>query len=106
MSKRNRRVVRERLAESDLLDQIEYIRQENEPAAVRFVDAMEHSLRRLSEMPEIGSLCNFENPRLKNIRVWPIKGFEKYLIFYRVTDNALQVLRVLHGARDIANILE
>ena len=106
MSKRNLRVVRERLAQSDLLEQIEYIRQDNILAAVRFVDAVEHSLRRLSEMPEIGSLCDFENPRLENIRVWPIKGFEKHLIFYRVADNIVQVLRILHGTRDIKNILE
>jgi toxin ParE1/3/4 len=106
MSKQRLRVVRERLSEQDLLEQIDYLRQENVSAALRFVDAIEHSLNRLSEMPEIGSPCDFENPRLQNIRMWPVKGFEKYLIFYRVTDEAVQILRVLHGARDILNILE
>lgn len=76
MSKQHLRVFRERLAKRDLLEQIDYLRQENVSAALRFVDAIEHSLKRLSEMPEIGSPCNFENPRRNNIRMGPVKGFE------------------------------
>lgn len=33
-------------------------------------------------------------------------GFRKYLMFYCATDDALEVVRVLHGARDIAALLE
>ena len=30
-----------------------------------------------------------------------VAGFHKYLIFYRVTNDVVSIVRVLHGARDI-----
>jgi len=35
------------------------------------------------------------------LRVWPIKAFENYLIFYQPTDAGIDVVRVIHAARDI-----
>jgi plasmid stabilization system protein ParE len=35
-----------------------------------------------------------------------VKGFEKYLIFYRVFDNYIEIVRVLHSAQDIDSIME
>ncbi len=60
----------------------------------------------VAEMPRIGAVRNFRNPRLEGIRFWPIPDIEKYLIFYRVTGEEVQVLRVHHGAQDVASILE
>jgi toxin ParE1/3/4 len=37
--------------------------------------------------------------------MWLVKGFEKYLIFYRTTDELVEIVRVLHAARDIDGIL-
>jgi toxin ParE1/3/4 len=34
-----------------------------------------------------------------------VNGFEKYLIFYRATDELVEILRLLHAARDIDSIL-
>ena len=34
-----------------------------------------------------------------------MKGFEKYLVFYRATDGLVEILRVLHASRDIDGIL-
>jgi len=34
-----------------------------------------------------------------------VKGFEKYLIFYRAMDERVEILRVLHSSRDIDNML-
>jgi toxin ParE1/3/4 len=35
------------------------------------------------------------------LRLWRIKGFEKYRIFYRPKGQGIEVVRVLHGHRDI-----
>ena len=35
-----------------------------------------------------------------------IKGFEKHLIFYRPAADGIEVIRVIHGARDIDSVLE
>ena len=37
--------------------------------------------------------------------VYAAAPFRDYLIFYRVTAEAVEILRVLHGARDIDRLL-
>jgi hypothetical protein len=39
------------------------------------------------------------------VRQQAIKGFRRYLIFYRLIDSGVEILRVIHGARDIEDIL-
>jgi plasmid stabilization system protein ParE len=64
------------------------------------------ALVRLATTPEVGAPRAFTNPRLTGIRIWPVPGFKAYLIFYRIDDDAVRVLRVLHAKRDIPGILE
>ena len=40
------------------------------------------------------------------MRQQAIKGFRRYLIFYRLIDSEVEILRVIHGARDIEDILD
>ena len=55
-------------------------------------------------MPEIGHRWESADQRLQDVRVWHVKGFENWLIFYRATEEQVDILRVVHGARDIAAI--
>jgi len=57
-------------------------------------------------MPQMGTPRQFRNSRLIGLRMWRVPGFEKHLIFYRVTEGGIEVVRVLHGARDIQRILD
>ncbi len=57
------------------------------------------------EMPEAGATRAFQDPRLEGIRMWPVPGFPRFLIFYRVQQGEVEVIRILHGARNIARIL-
>lgn len=54
----------------------------------------------------MGKICQFSNPRLVDVRQQAIKGFKRYLVFYRVTDTGVEILRVIHSARDIEAILD
>lgn len=45
------------------------------------------------------------NPKLSGMRMWLVKGFEKYLIFYRPFGNYIEIVRVLHSAQDRDSIL-
>ena len=54
----------------------------------------------------MGERCESPNPRLTGLRVWRIQGFPNHLIFYRPVDDGIEVIRVLHGARDIDRVLE
>jgi toxin ParE1/3/4 len=53
----------------------------------------------------MGSVRTFQAPRLTGLRVFPVRGFPKHLIFYRQVADGIELVRVLHGARDVAAIL-
>jgi toxin ParE1/3/4 len=99
-------IVRSGLAEVDLLEHLDYIADDNPDAALRFIEAVEKAFKRLAEMPEIGSVREFDNPRLSDVRMWPVPKFSRYLIFYQVTEDSMKVLRVLHSARDIPALFD
>lgn len=73
---------------------------------MRFFSAVDDAVKKLAEMPGMGRLREFKHPSFQTVRSWPIKGFENYLIFYQPTARGIEVMRVLHGARDIDAIFE
>jgi toxin ParE1/3/4 len=93
-------------AQRDIDEHALFIARENLDAGLRFLDAIDRARTELARHPEIGAPRRFDSPTLSSLRVWPIPRFEHWLIFYRVDDSKLTVIRVLHGARDIPNILE
>ncbi len=88
-------------AKVDLVELSDFISQRNLAAAERFLDAVEAALGRLSKMPELGTPCDFQSSSAAGIRVWSISGFGNYLIFYRCQEDTIDIVRVLHGSRDI-----
>ncbi|MGK7915835.1 MAG: type II toxin-antitoxin system RelE/ParE family toxin [Prochloraceae cyanobacterium] len=100
------RIVRYPQALLDIEELAVYIAQDNPQAAFKFVDATEQAFKQLQKTPEIGALRTFNNPRLDNMRVWPVSGFRKHLIFYRLSQKTIEILRVLHSARDLENIFQ
>jgi hypothetical protein len=44
------------------------------------------------------------DPKLQNIRSWQVKEFNDYLVFYRSLTNRVEILKVIHGTRDIETI--
>lgn len=59
----------------------------------------------LIQTPGIGKVVRFAPNRMGEVRQWRVKLFADYLVFYRVDDDRIDILRVLHGARDLAEIL-
>jgi toxin ParE1/3/4 len=55
----------------------------------------------LAEMPKLGPGGPFRRRGLSRIRIWPIRGFEKILMIYSAERSGIDVLRVVHGARDL-----
>jgi toxin ParE1/3/4 len=94
-------------ADRDLDDQAAYLATEASlETALRFYDAAGTTFGKLAGMPGLGERWPSANPRLSGLRVWRIEGFEKHLIFYRATDDGIEIVRILHGARDIDTVLE
>ena len=100
-----RLVVRPR-ADADLDQCVEYLAERNIRAARRFLEAAQQTFERIAEMPDLGARFQFleldqPSPLLAELRVVPIKRFRKYLVFYRAIRGGAEIVRVLHGARDI-----
>lgn len=92
------RILRRPLALQDL-DQIwVYIALDNPKAADDFIARIEEKCRLLAEHPNIGTSCEALHPALRFLAV------EKYLIFYLPLDDGIEIVRVLHGARDIESL--
>src|ERR687895_375579 len=100
------KVIYFRKAQEDIYDITYYIAEDNLEAAVAFFEAVESTCALLSTMPGIGSARDFRNPRFAGLRMFPVKKFENFLIFYQSTEEEILIVRVLHGARDIAALFE
>jgi toxin ParE1/3/4 len=100
------RVTQRKQARQDILDLVAYIAADNPTAAAALYDAYERILATtLERTPDIGRPYRATQARLQGVRVVPIGRFRNYLIFYRRRNDQVDVLRVLHGARDIRSIL-
>jgi len=95
-------VVRRDEALEDLADCALYIAEGDPVVADRFVDAFEESVEQLARMPYIGAAYPSENLALFGLRRWPIKGFDKYLIFYLVIEDIPLILFASYTLRRIS----
>ena len=92
-------------AELDAFGYFQYISERNPDAALRFLEAVDHTVENLALQPLKGRLRHFRGRDLKNIRSWRVDDFEDYLIFYRFTQPRLEILRVKHGAMNFPDAL-
>ena len=72
--------------------------------AERFYAALKGTFHNLLENP--GHVRPFEsaNPALVGVRVWLVHGFP-FLVYYREVDDGIEIVHVLHGARDRDRLL-
>lgn len=96
-----RKIFRRPQAARDLMEAADYIAERGSlDASDRFLAATESAFRKLAEMPGMGASRDY-GPQFPGLRMWPVPKFTKYLIFYTATDELLEIVRVLHGARNI-----
>lgn len=82
-----------------------YAREANLDLGLRFLGAVEAAYARLLEHPHIGSTVASFHPRLSGLRFWPVPGFESHLVFYVPSVDSVEIVRVLHGAQDLQQVL-
>ena len=100
-----RKVIVRPEADRDLDEQAEYLAQhQNLDTALRFYQAAEETFALIATQPRMGRARSFGTPYLKGVRMCLMKEFERHLIFYRPLKDGIEVLRVVHGARDIEEL--
>jgi toxin ParE1/3/4 len=91
-------------AAADLVEIAAYIAEDNPEAAERFLDAAEAAFAVIASMPSLGRTFRFQSAVAQGMRVWRVEGFERYLIVYRAVESHIEIVRVLHGSRDIGGL--
>ena len=89
-------------AERDIHEIIEWIASENPVAARGFRVAPDKQANTIGDHPRIGALM----PHLASppIRFLPIRGFP-HIVVYSLDRDPPLIVRVLHGARDLPEVL-
>lgn len=82
-------------AKADLVEIWDYIADDSENRADAFIETVNQKLTVLAERPNIGRA---RDELGKNIRSFPVG---RYVIFYMPIQGGIDVVRVLHGARDL-----
>ena len=89
------RVLRRPRAAEDIAAVWDFIADDNPDAADHWVDQLDTQLRLLATQPLMGRARDELAP---GIRSFP---FGRYLVFYLPIGNGIDVVRVLHGTRDV-----
>src|SRR6185312_2158569 len=94
------RVVLTEAAWADMLNIGLAIKEHNASRAESFVDELYDRCKQLGDMP-------FAYPLLPDHKATGIRRrvHGNYLIFYRVEDDAVQIIHILHGAMDYERLL-
>ncbi|MGB9154286.1 MAG: type II toxin-antitoxin system RelE/ParE family toxin [Alphaproteobacteria bacterium] len=83
------------LADDDLDEIWLHIAQDNEPAADNVIRKIFDTIEMITREPLMGRTREELRPQVRSFTVSP------YIIFYRPQPDVIEIIRVLHGARDI-----
>lgn len=79
-----------------------YFDEAGEDLAWQFFKSVDQTLLKLARQFDLGRRRRFRNPMLQGLWSFPVvPPFNKFLIFYRVTNDTLEAWRLMHGARDL-----
>ncbi len=84
---------------SDLQDIWEFIAEDSQINADRFIDQLYSKCIDLTKLDGVG---RHRNDLLKDMMSLPYK---KYIIFFRRSNKKIEIVRILRGSRDIQSII-
>jgi toxin ParE1/3/4 len=78
-----------------------FIAKDSTERASKFYDAVALTYKKIVEHPGRWPVYGFAKRSLKDLRKHTVVGFSDYLVFYRVDADMVEIVRVVHGARDL-----
>jgi toxin ParE1/3/4 len=94
------RVTRRPEAKVDILDIWEYIAEDSVSAADRWIEQLEETLALWATQPMMGRARDDLAPGIRSF------AFGRYAVFFQPLVDGIDVVRVLHGSRDIDSVFE
>ena len=89
------RVTRRPHAEADILEIWGYIAEDSVVAADRWVDKLDEKFALWATQPMMGRARDELSPGIRSL------AFGRYVVFFEPLPDGIDVVRVLHGSRDI-----
>src|SRR4051794_2882312 len=83
-------------AEMDLAEIVDHVARQSPQNALKVFDKIHQAARKLADMPGMGH--RREDVTDKAVLFWPVYS---WLIIYRRDTKPLNILRIIHGARDL-----
>jgi len=87
-------IVQRPQAITDLAEIWDFIADDSEGRADTFIDLLDRKIHTLARRPNIGRAR-------EELRSFPVG---RYIIFYRAISKGIEIVRVLHGARDLETL--
>jgi toxin ParE1/3/4 len=85
-------------ADQDLIELSAYVSTDSPQAGFRLIDRVFQKCQLLAENPALGVRRDELSPGLRSHVVG------NYLVFYEPTEYGIQVIRIVHGARDLESL--
>ena len=81
-------------SQKDLNEIIDYIAQDSLEFALTFYEEVKEKLKNLIDFPKMGRIVpELNNPNIRELI------FRSYRLVYRILEDKIQVVRIIHGAR-------
>lgn len=94
-------------ARRDQNEIVEHLAPESLDAALLFISKLHETYGVIGAQPRVGHLrADMRGDEKRPIRCLTVNGFPNHLVFYQVAGEDIDVVRILHGARDIESVME
>jgi toxin ParE1/3/4 len=94
------RILRTEQAQQDLEAIMDYLDRQGIEFGDRFATKFEEVCELHAKHPQLGASSEEYAPNLRHFTVW------NYAIFYRPIEGGIELVRMIHGARDIPKLFE
>lgn len=102
-----RRLYKHAHAKEDLVEIYAYLLERNERAARGFLTEVRKAFELILAVPTVGQEWPSSHAKLKGLRYTTVsRRFRNYVIFYRAVEDGVQIVTVLHAARDAAPLVD
>jgi toxin ParE1/3/4 len=91
-------IIKRPLARRDLIEIWDYIAEDSETRADAFIETVDRKFQTLAKHPGMGRM---RDELEAGVRSFPVG---KYIIFYCAIPDGVEIVRVLHSARDVEAI--
>ena len=99
-----RRLSITKIAQADIVNLVGYVAAKRPVASGQFRDELRAKFTQLLEMPGLGFPVRGSSSNLRATRISP--RFWRYLIYYRESDEMIEIVRVLHASRDLRKLFK